>query len=67
MLLAQLQYLLPQACAIPRRVGWTRRTLRAILPERQVVSQRFDALFGECVCKRNEQRRIAIRSSAVSE
>ena len=67
MLLTNLQDLLAQSFAISRGVTGTRRTVRAVLPIGQVVTDDLNLTLGECVCERDQQRRIAIGSSAVSE
>ena len=41
--------------------------MRTVLPKRQIVTYHFNSMFGERVCESDQQGRIAIRSSAVSE
>jgi len=66
MLLANFQDLLVQACAIPSSVTGTRRSVGALLPIRKIVTDYFDLMFAECAGESHQQRRIAIRSGAVS-
>ena len=67
MLLSDLVDFVPQAFAITRRITGARRAFWTILPEREIVTHHFDLMFGKCVGKSNQQGRVAIRSSAMSE
>jgi len=64
---ADFEDLLAQTFAIARGVGGAGRTVRAVLSKWQIITDHFNAAFRESVCDGDQQRRVAIRSSAVSE
>src|SRR5580698_655411 len=67
MFLANLQDFGAQAFAIARGVTGTRRPHCTILSKRQIVTDHLNPVFRKRVVESDQQRRIAIRSSAVSE
>ena len=66
-LLANLQDFLAQSFAIPRGVARARWALGPRLPKSQIITHYFNLMFGKRFGEGNEQRRVAIRSSAVRE
>jgi len=67
MLLANLQDFSAQAFAIARGVTGAWRPFGTILSKRQIVTDHLNLVFRKRVVERDQQRRIAIRSSAVGE
>jgi hypothetical protein len=48
------------ALAIARRSGWERRTLGALLAEREIVSQHQETGLGEGTRQQDQQRSVAV-------
>ena len=67
MLFARFDHFLVQAFSITRRIARTRRTVRTLLAEREIVAQDFDPARTERIGYRHQKRRIPIRSGAVGE
>jgi hypothetical protein len=64
---ANLEHLRAEALSIARRVGWARRSMRTLLPERQIIAEDVGTGLAKRIRQRNQQWRVAIRAGAMSE
>ena len=56
-----------QALAISRCIAGAGRTVRPLLPKRQIVTHDPDPLFAKSRSQSDQERSVAVRSRAVSE
>lgn len=67
LLLAQEHKLFPQTLPVERGIWRARRSMRTLLAKRKIVARHFDRVSTEFRVQDNQQRGVAVRSSAVSE